>query len=247
MRRKIYSVIFMIIISFIGWFITCVWGAYNEKLAISVLILFIGIYFLFFEFSIGNVIKNQRNNDSELPIGFSVTETNKLKRLELTLADAEDEIIIIGINLEGLAQIHSTLKERLDKNCKIKLLALDPNGKHMTASSGMSGIDENLRKNKISSSLDQLYDEFNTYIKKGNLKLNVIDAVVPIGLVGIDTKKRNGIIIINHHLYKEKSFNCPRIILKNRSESIWYKLYCKQWDGLWKDSLPYIPNLKNII
>lgn len=154
------------------------------------------------------------------------------ERLEHIFINVKKSLFVSGINLEGIVPSCSIIKELVKKGVYIRLLMLDPNGKKLAASSDMSGVSSNERKKKIRANLDFLLREFESEIQLCQIEIRVIDDVLPMSFIGIDTEFENGRLIVQNYLYKTPSSKSLMLEF-SKQQLYWYNLYTEQLELMW--------------
>ncbi len=149
------------------------------------------------------------------------------ERMEEIVSSATKEIYILGINLEGAMNIRDILIKKAEEGVKIRLLALDPNGKAIEPFN-INGVELEQRRNKIITNLLMLEN-----LKAYHIDIKVVDKFFVAGCTGIDYHSHNGRIIAQHYLTATSTSTAPTLDLYSQDSPYWFKIYSNYLDNLW--------------
>jgi len=158
----------------------------------------------------------------------------KFPRTELLIADAKRSLTIVGINLQAATHAMPQILELARRGTVIKLLAADPDGAELEHGARMSGVDPDRRRQQIRQNLDMIKNEFRTRLNSAARRrctLRVVDRILPVGVIGVDTDSPDGWLIVQHYLTDTPAERAPLLWLRRKSEPEWYKRYLHQCDA----------------
>lgn len=116
---------------------------------------------------------------------------------------------------------------------------MDPHGSALEPTATMSGVKTAIRRQKIIQNLNLLQDKFASNLSKidrRRVQIRVTDRILPIGVVGIDTGTRRGLLIVQHYLTETPAEHAPLIQLKRDIDEAWFNVYLTQCEACFKSS-----------
>jgi hypothetical protein len=156
------------------------------------------------------------------------------ERMDALVGDARRSVLIIGINLEGAVRALTALTDLAAAGGTVRLLAMDPNGRALEPSAEMSGVDPEIRRAKIVQNLDLLRNTFAAQLgasARRRVRLQVVDRVLPVGVIGIDVAAKDGRLIVQHHLTRTPAEHAPLLDLRRDVDGVWFERYEKQCEA----------------
>ncbi|HEV8558657.1 MAG TPA: DUF5919 domain-containing protein [Actinophytocola sp.] len=172
-----------------------------------------------------------RDLDREIPAGRVLRTRATFQRTETLIADAKRNVIIIGINLQAATHALPTILELARSGTVIRLLAVDPDGASLQHAARMSGVNPEIRRQKIRQNLDLIKSQIDSQLTtsaRRKCSLQVVDRILPIGVIGVDTDGRTGWLIVQHYLTDTPAERAPLIWLRRDSDPEWYESYLDQ-------------------
>jgi hypothetical protein len=153
------------------------------------------------------------------------------QRTETLIADTKRSLLIIGINLQAATDAMPSILDLLKRGTTVRLLAIDPDGASLEHGAHMSGVDPELRRQKIRHNLDlikgQLQSQLTSSVRR-KCTLQVVDRILPVGAIGVDTESRDGWLIVQHYLTATAAERSPLIWLRRRLDAEWFDQYLNQ-------------------
>jgi hypothetical protein len=89
-------------------------------------------------------------------------------RMDVLVARAHRSILIIGVNLKGALLYVSALLDLARAGGTVRLVAMDPNGTALGPAATMSGVDPEVRRQKIIQNLELLRADFAAHLTNLN-------------------------------------------------------------------------------
>lgn len=165
----------------------------------------------------------------------------QLPRMEELIAPAARDLLVCGVNLEGVTGLTGMLRDKLRDGVAVRLLALDPDGDVLLFSSQFSDVDPSTRAEKIRNNLKHLQTSLVEWSlnQRGDCSLKVVDTFLATGCVMLDGSRRNGQIYVQHYLYHSSADVAPSVVLSRRRDRDWYTVYKSQIDTLWRSGRTY--------
>jgi hypothetical protein len=151
--------------------------------------------------------------------------------MDVLLGSATRSITIVGINLEGAVIGLTSILSLASSGGTIKLLAMDPDGACITPSAAMSGVDAEIRRQKIRQNLNLIRNQvLNTLNKTGQRRVSLCttDALLPVSVTAIDENSSQGSLIVQHHLRATPAESAPMVYLSKKSDPEWFRRYLDQ-------------------
>jgi hypothetical protein len=111
---------------------------------------------------------------------------------------------------------------------------MDPNGTALGPAAAMSGVDPEVRRQKIIQNLELLRADFAAHLDppaRGRISLMVADQVLPLGAVGLDEQTRGGSLIVQHYLTATAAELAPLIWLRAETDQPWFNRYLAQCEA----------------
>ncbi len=103
----------------------------------------------------------------------------------------------------------------------------------------MSGVDPEIRRQKIIQNLDLLRGEFSARLSDASrrrVNLRVADRILPVGVTGIDVETHRGWLIVQHYLAATPAERAPLITLRRDGDGPWFDRYLAQCEACWSDA-----------
>ena len=100
-----------------------------------------------------------RQLTGRVPVSRVLRTRASFERVDVLIKDARRTVLIVGINLEAAVIALPTLADLAKAGISISLLAMDPDGSALTASARMSGVDVEIRQQKIRQNLNLIKGE----------------------------------------------------------------------------------------
>jgi hypothetical protein len=158
-------------------------------------------------------------------------------RIERILERATESVIVSGINLEAVVSCVSTVTELARRGVEVRLLALDPRGRVLVPFSQFSGVEPDVRRNKINSNLRHLAPH--VLRARGRIELHVTDAFFATGCIGVDMHLPSGMLVIQHYLTGTGADQSPVVHVTRTRHREWYDVYERQLEATWRQSNAY--------
>lgn len=161
------------------------------------------------------------------------------ERMDVLVRNATQSVLIIGINLEGAVASLPELIRLARSRVMIRLLAMDPHGAALEPTAAMSGINATIRRQKIIQNLDLLQNQFSSNLSKidrRRVQLKVTNRILPVGVIGIDTATRQGLLTVQHYLIETPAEHAPLIQLRRDIDESWFNVYLAQCEACFKSS-----------
>jgi hypothetical protein len=161
------------------------------------------------------------------------------ERMGVLAGSATRSVLIVGVNLEGAVASLPELIDLARSHGTIRLLAMDPYGVALAPSAAMSGVDKEVRRQKIIQNLDLLNHELNAHLPQAarrRVSLQVADRIFPVGVIGLDIETRNGSLIVQHYLVETPAGRAPLIRLRRDEDNPWFDRYLAQCEACLKDA-----------
>lgn len=174
-----------------------------------------------------------------VPAGRLLRSRSSFDRMDVLVARASRSALIIGINLEGAVAALGELTELARSGGMVRLLALDPDGDALAPASRTAGIDPQIRRQKIIQNLDLLREHFSARLTEAQLRrvsVQVADIVLPVGVVGLDTGLRSGVLVVQHYLAGTSAERSPLLELHADRDQPWYERYLTQCETCMKEA-----------
>jgi hypothetical protein len=150
----------------------------------------------------GKVDQIVRHLDREISADRILRTRATFQRTETLVADAKRNVTIIGINLQAATDALPTVLELARK----RVAESPPN--------------LNLIKSQLDSRL--------TASSRRRCTLQVVDRVLPVGVIGVDTNSSGGWLIVQHYLTGTPAERAPLIWLRRNSDLEWFSRYLDQ-------------------
>lgn len=174
-----------------------------------------------------------------VPAGRLLRSRGSFDRMDVLVARASRSVLIIGINLEGAVAALSELTELARSGGTVRLLAMDPDGDALAPAARTAGIDPHIRRQKIIQNLDLLREHFATRLteaQRRRVSVQVADIVLPVGVVGLDTALRSGVLVVQHYLAGTPAERSPLLELHADKDQPWYERYLTQCETCMKET-----------
>jgi hypothetical protein len=152
-------------------------------------------------------------------------------RMDALIADERRNTVIIGVNLEGAVIALSSIIDLAKAGVTTRLLSMDPDGTSIDPTARMSGVDPEVRRQKIRQNLNHIKSQLSVQLSQSarrKVKLQVVDRILPIGVTGTDTDSHGGWLIIQHYLAATPAERAPMLQLYRDSDREWYDRYLLQ-------------------
>lgn len=156
------------------------------------------------------------------------------ERMDLLVGYARRSVFIIGINLEGAVSALTALSDLALSGGTVRLLAMDPNGSALIPSAETAGVDPVIRRAKIIQNLDLLKSAFDARLTRAarrRVSLQIVDRVLPVGVVGVDVESRDGRLIAQHYLTRTPAEHAPLLDLRRDVDGVWFERYERQCEA----------------
>lgn len=163
---------------------------------------------------------------------INVKSRYQFERIEEIIAKAEKDVLVLGINLDGIVNMieQFQLKERSELN--VRLLALNPFGASIEGFID-NGIDIECRKSKIISNLHILNNKLGSC---KNIDIRVIDRFFTAGCIALDMQSTKGRIIAQQYLNNVGTADAPTLDIR-RENPLYFETYRHYLETLWRDSI----------
>lgn len=169
-----------------------------------------------------------------------IKSRKEFERMEDIVSSANEDIFILGINLEGALNIRDALKQKSQQGVKIKLLALDPHGTSVRYFN-INDIDLSQRQGKIIDNLHILKN-----FESENINVRVTDRIFIAGCTAIDFNSKNGRIIAQHYLNSTSTSVAPTLDIFANDTPDWFSVYKNYLETLWNKFSISIKELPNV-
>lgn len=179
----------------------------------------------------GNVERILRHLDNGISASRILRTRATFQRTEMLIADARRSLTIIGINLQAATDALPSILELAKRGTAIRLLAVDPDGASLEHGARMSGVEPALRQEKIRQNLALIKGQIDSLLNasaRRKCTLQVVDRILPVGVIGVDTDTRHGRLIVQHYLTRTPAERAPIIQLRRDSDPEWFERYLQQ-------------------
>lgn len=169
-----------------------------------------------------------------VPVDRVLRTRGSFERMDLLARHARRSVLIIGINLEGAVTALTALSELASAGGTVRLLAMDPNGAALAPSAQMAGVDPRIRRAKITQNLDLLKSALDarlTASARRRVSLQVVDQILPVGVMGIDVAAGDGRLIVQHYLTRTAAEQAPLLDLRRDLDGAWFERYEAQCEA----------------
>lgn len=166
-----------------------------------------------------------------VPAGRVLRGRSSFERMNSLVGHARASVLIIGINLEGAVAALTALMELAEAGGQVRLIAMDPKGAAIEPSAAMAGVDPGIRRAKITQNLDLLTDTLTARLSaaaRSRVTVQVVDRILPLGVVGIDLAERDGRLIVQHYLTQVPAEKAPLLDLRRDTDGDWFQVYLAQ-------------------
>lgn len=164
----------------------------------------------------------------------------EFERMEDIVSCANEEIFILGINLEGALNIRDTLIKKAQKGIKVKLLALDPYGTAVEYFN-INDVELSQRRGKIVENL-----KIFSGIIGNNFEVKVTDRIFIAGCTAIDCSSVYGRMIAQHYLNSTSTSEAPVLDIYVKDTPGWVNIYKNYMEILWNNYSKDIRGLFNV-
>ena len=153
------------------------------------------------------------------------------------LEQATEGVFVCGINLDSVVSCMSTVLAIARDGVQVRLLSLDPRGRMLIPFAQFSGVDPDVRRNKIASNLRLLAGHIKP--APGKIELNVTDGFLSAGCIGVDLHLPSGFMIVQHYLRATGADESPSLRVERQLHRKWYDTYERQLEYVWRSSAAY--------
>jgi hypothetical protein len=161
------------------------------------------------------------------------------ERMEVLLGKASRSITIIGINLEGAIIGLAHILELARNGGTVRLLAMDPDGACIVPSAAMSGVDPEVRREKIRQNLTLLKSQLATKLSgsaRRRVTLSVVERIFPVSIVALDSAMGHGSLVVQHHLTSVPAEQAPMVLLSKELDPTWFHRYLEQGQACFSEA-----------
>lgn len=172
-----------------------------------------------------------RTVEGPVPAGRVLRARSSFERMDTLAARASRSVLIIGINLEGAVAALTSLLELVRQGGTVRLLAMDPEGAALVPAAQSAGVDPAIRRQKIIQNLDLLKGQLAgrlSAVQLRRVKLEVVDLVFPVGVVGLDLEAASGVLVVQHYLAATSAEQAPLLELHRGVDQPWFDRYLAQ-------------------
>jgi len=159
-------------------------------------------------------------------------------KVENLIREANNEIWVYGVTLDGLVTLAYLLEDKLKEGCKVRILAPDPNGSAILETAYYFGSRRDLIAMRLKNNLDILSYRLKR-VANCSLEINVLNRVFTTGYVITNPNNIKGTLLIQHYMYWTGIKAAPTFELSNRHDRQWYPVYLSQFAKAWEDSVGY--------
>jgi hypothetical protein len=152
----------------------------------------------------------------------------------MLLEQAKEGVLVCGINLDSVVSCISTVLAIAKDGVQVRLLALDPRGRMLIPFSQFSGVDPEVRRNKIASNLKLLAGHIKP--APGKIELHVTDSFLSAGCIGVDLHLPPAFMIVQHYLRGTGADESPALRVERQLHRKWYDTYERQLESAWRSS-----------
>ena len=163
-----------------------------------------------------------------------------LRNVTHTIANAQLEVWIYGLTLDGLVTLIELLRQKAHEGCKIAILAPDPTGTAFTEIAKYTGSRKDALASRLEGNLEYLARRMNNW-QTGSFQIKTIDRAILTGFVICDPQTRNGHLLIRPYLYWFAADGAPVIELFKDREAEWFNVYVSQFNKAWEAAEEYNP------
>lgn len=171
--------------------------------------------------------------------GEVLRDRASFERMGTLVVSAQRSVTIIGINLEAAVIALPELLDLAKAGVSIRLLAMDPDGGCLRPSAAMSAVDPEIRQQKIRQNLNLIKQRIGAQLTvpaRRKCSLRVVDQILPVGVVGVDSDTGRGRLIVQHYLTATPAEKAPIIVLNREADREWFDRYLKQCDACFAGS-----------
>jgi hypothetical protein len=171
------------------------------------------------------------------PAGIELQRRRDQPRVEWLLTQANESVYICGINLDAAVSCVNLITDVARRGVHVRLLSLDPRGRHLIPFAQFSGVDPEVRRSKISSNLRHLASQITP--ARGKLELRTLDTFLSAGGIGVDMHLPSGLMVVQHYLRGITAEKAPSLWIERRANPAWYDVYERALEQAWRDSSLY--------
>lgn len=169
--------------------------------------------------------------------GIELQRRRDQPRVEWLLTQANESVYICGINLDAAVSCVNLITDVAHRGVQVRLLSLDPRGRHLIPFAQFSGVDPEVRRGKLSSNLRHLASRIAP--ARGKLELRTLDAFMSVGGIGVDMHLPSGFMVVQHYLRAITAEKAPSLWIERRANPAWYDVYERALEQAWRDSSLY--------
>lgn len=169
--------------------------------------------------------------DRETTAGKALQTRAAFQRTETLIAGTKRSLMIIGINLQAATDALPSILELARNGTAVRLLAVDPDGTSLEHGARMSGVDADIRRQKVRQNLNLIKSRLDSQLRvpaRRRCTLQIVDRIFPVGVIGVDTDTRDGWLIVQHYLTETPAERTPLMRLRKNSDPAWFKCYLEQ-------------------
>lgn len=187
----------------------------------------------------GKIAQIAEHLDPGVSAGKVLRTRATFERTETLIAGAKRDVLIVGVNLQAATDALPSLVDLAKAGRRIKLLTVDPDGDALEHGARMSGVDPELRRQKVRQNLNLITGHLNarlTPTARRKCTIQVADRIIPTGVIGVDTEARDGWLIVQHYLTDTPAERAPLIWLRRDTDPEWFDRYLDQCRACFVDA-----------
>jgi len=160
------------------------------------------------------------------------------QRLEQLIGESLSEVWVAGITLDTMAALKNVFRNKVKQGCKIRILALSPDGTALQEMAKYFGSDPDFIAARIRSNLRVLGPNLKR-IPGGSVEVRVLDRVFTTGYAISDPNNPNGNMIVQFYTYWLGVEGSPLFELAKQEDRQWYPIYLRQFEKAWEHATDY--------
>ncbi len=162
-----------------------------------------------------------------------------------------EQIDLCGVSLTStINKQFSTLRERLQEGCNVRLIVIDPANSQAVEMSGLrsEARDTDYFHRKLAATFEDIqylhksWEEYKTHAPEttGKLAIRLLPYAPSFGLKAFDTHQPQGMVFVEAYPHKTAS-KVPHFELTQQRDGAWYQYFVDQFAKMWRDSTPWKP------
>jgi len=160
------------------------------------------------------------------------------RRVETLIDQSRGEIWVAGITLDTMVTLVETFRTKLKEGCKIRFLALTPDGVALQEMAKYFGSDPNFVAARIKSNLGVLASRLKR-VPNGSIEIRTLDSPFTTGYVISDPSSPKGHMVVQFYTYWLGVDNSPLFELAAQEDKQWFPIYLRQYEKAWTHATEY--------